>query len=174
MYDKKSPLHFSILDGGEFYLAKQTLADTEWMDTIWRRFILTFSRNLKYTFYVWYGIWHFMKPLPLVRIAHMTEDLHGSVSLGINLILCYKFYCLLPHLTWCLLWIVSSYEKWGLLWLLWLSSVIWWHISRSTLVIAWCLIAPSHYLNQCWVIISQVLWHWLEDNFQESTQDINS
>ena len=24
---------------------------------------------------------------------------------------------------------------------------------------AWCLMAPSHYLNQCWLIIKDVLWH---------------
>ena len=26
-------------------------------------------------------------------------------------------------------------------------------------VVACCLTAPSHYLNQCWFIISKVLWH---------------
>ena len=26
-------------------------------------------------------------------------------------------------------------------------------------VMACCLTAPSHYLNQCWVIITEVLWH---------------
>ena len=35
-----------------------------------------------------------------------------------------------------------------------------WHGSGSTLVqvMAWCLTAPSHYLNQCWFIISKVQW----------------
>ena len=28
---------------------------------------------------------------------------------------------------------------------------------------ACCLTAPSHYLNQCWLIISKVLWHSSED-----------
>ena len=39
------------------------------------------------------------------------------------------------------------------------SDAIWWHKSMSTLaqVMAWCLTAPSHYLNQCWLIISRVL-----------------
>ena len=43
----------------------------------------------------------------------------------------------------------------------WPSDVIWWQGSRSTLaqVMACCLTAPSHYLNQCWLIISEVLWH---------------
>ena len=25
---------------------------------------------------------------------------------------------------------------------------------------AFCLTAPSHYLNQCWLIVKGVLWHW--------------
>ena len=35
---------------------------------------------------------------------------------------------------------------------LWSSDTISWHGSGSTLahVMAWCLMAPSHYLNQCW------------------------
>ena len=38
------------------------------------------------------------------------------------------------------------------------SDAIWWHRSESTLaqVMACCLTAPSHYLNQCWLIISKV------------------
>ena len=44
---------------------------------------------------------------------------------------------------------------------LWPSDAIWWQISESTLaqVMACCLTAPSHYLNQCWLIISEVQWH---------------
>ena len=44
------------------------------------------------------------------------------------------------------------------------SLVIWWHKSWSTLaqVMACCLMAPSHYLNQCWLIISEVPWHLSE------------
>ena len=50
---------------------------------------------------------------------------------------------------------------------LWPGDAIWWHRSGSTLaqVMACCLTAPSHYLNQCWLIISRVLcqvmkWVW--------------
>ena len=32
-------------------------------------------------------------------------------------------------------------------------------------VMACCLMAPSHYLNQCWLIISEVLWHSPGGNF---------
>ena len=30
---------------------------------------------------------------------------------------------------------------------------------------ACCLTTPSHYPNQCWLIISELLWHWPEGNF---------
>ena len=36
---------------------------------------------------------------------------------------------------------------------------------------ACCLMAPSHYLNQCWRIISEVLWHLPENNFTGNVQD---
>ena len=41
---------------------------------------------------------------------------------------------------------------------LWPSNAIWQQRSGSTLaqVMAWCLKAPSHYLNQCWLIISDI------------------
>ena len=50
---------------------------------------------------------------------------------------------------------------------LWPSDTIWWHKYRSTLaqVMAWCLTAPSHYLNHCWLIISEVLRYSHEGNF---------
>ena len=42
-------------------------------------------------------------------------------------------------------------------------DTILWHNSQSTLaqVMACCLTAPSHYLNQCWLIISEVLWYFI-------------
>ena len=50
---------------------------------------------------------------------------------------------------------------------LWPSDVIGRRGSRSTLVqvMACCLTAPSHYLNQCWLIISKIKWHSSEGNF---------
>ena len=44
---------------------------------------------------------------------------------------------------------------------LWPSDAIWHCISGSTLaqVMACCLMAPSHYLNQCWLSIKMVLWY---------------
>ena len=46
------------------------------------------------------------------------------------------------------------------------SDTIWQHRSASTLaqVMACCLMAPSHYLNQCWLLINEVLWHSSESN----------
>ena len=50
---------------------------------------------------------------------------------------------------------------------LWLSDAIWWHRSGSTLVqvMACCLLAQSHYLNRCWLLISEVLWHSPQGKF---------
>ena len=58
---------------------------------------------------------------------------------------------------------------------LWPSDAIWWHRPWSTMaqVMAWCLMPPSHYLNQCLFIINDILWHSPKTNFTESTQDIN-
>ena len=54
---------------------------------------------------------------------------------------------------------------------LWPSDAIWRHWSGSTLaqLMACCLTAPSHYLNQCWCIISKVHWHSSEGNFAKDT-----
>ena len=50
---------------------------------------------------------------------------------------------------------------------LWPSDAIWRQGSRSTLVqvMACCLTAPSHYLNQCWLIITKVQRCSSEGNF---------
>ena len=49
---------------------------------------------------------------------------------------------------------------------LWPSDATWRHRSGSTLTqaMAWCLTAPSHYLKQCWLLISKVQWHSSEGN----------
>ena len=55
------------------------------------------------------------------------------------------------------------------------SDTIWHWRSWSTLVqlMACCLTAPSHYLNQCWLIISKVLWHSSEDIIMRRFEDTN-
>ena len=47
------------------------------------------------------------------------------------------------------------------------SLTPWQHRTWTTLVQAMvcCLMAPSHYLNQCWLTINEVLWHSIEGNF---------
>ena len=55
------------------------------------------------------------------------------------------------------------------------SDTIWRGRSWSTMVqvMACCLMAPSHYLNQCWLIISKVLWHSSEDIIIRRSEDTN-
>ena len=57
---------------------------------------------------------------------------------------------------------------------LWPRDAIWRHRSGSTLaqVMASCLTAPSHYLNQCWLNISVALWHSTENDFTRIAQYI--
>ena len=55
------------------------------------------------------------------------------------------------------------------------SDTIWWHGSESTLaqVMACCLTAPSHYLNQCWLINNgHVLGHSAGSNFRTNVLTI--
>ena len=54
------------------------------------------------------------------------------------------------------------------------SDVIWRQGYRSTLarVMTCCLTAPSHYLNQCWLMISEVLRPSPDSYFIEHTWDI--
>ena len=50
---------------------------------------------------------------------------------------------------------------------LWPSDTTWWYKTWSTLaqVMACCLMTTSHYLSQCWLIISEIQWHSYVDNF---------
>ena len=54
------------------------------------------------------------------------------------------------------------------------TDVIWRYRCGSTLtqVMAWWLTAPSHYPNQCWLLISEVLWHSSESNSTARAQAI--
>ena len=55
---------------------------------------------------------------------------------------------------------------------LWLSDAVRPHRSWSTLaqVMACCLMAISHYLNQCWLLTSEVLLHSSESDFMANAQ----
>ena len=45
--------------------------------------------------------------------------------------------------------------------------------SPLALVMACCLTAPSHYLNQCWLIINKVEWRSSKGNFTRDASAIN-
>ena len=58
---------------------------------------------------------------------------------------------------------------------LWPSDTIWRHRTWSTLaqVMACCLSAPGHYLNQCWLIISKIQSYSSWYHFTKDTSAIN-
>ena len=58
---------------------------------------------------------------------------------------------------------------------LWPSDALWRHRYWSTLaqVMACCLTAPSHYLNQCWLIVSTDQWRLSKDNFTRASIWLN-
>ena len=49
------------------------------------------------------------------------------------------------------------------------EGVIYKYLHQYKLLGCWCLTAPSHYLNQCWLIINKVQWYLSKSNF---TQEI--
>ena len=88
--------------------------------------------------------------------------------------------CHWGHGIWCLMWAHSLIYKEQVLLpsltnSLWPSDTIWRQRSGSTLaqVMACCLTAPSHYLNQCWLIISEVQWQSYKGNFTRDASTIN-
>ena len=73
---------------------------------------------------------------------------------------------------------ISRAFMWSFWWYInsfWPSDIIRWHRYGSTLaqVMAWCLMAPSHYLNQCWLIVSTDQWRLSKCNFPRDTPAIN-
>ena len=57
---------------------------------------------------------------------------------------------------------------------LWPSDTIWRHRSESTLaqLLACCLMAPSHYFKQCWLIMYEVQWQSPGGNFTKEPRFI--
>ena len=47
------------------------------------------------------------------------------------------------------------------------------HVPILAQLMACCLMTPSHYLNQWWLIISEVQWQSSEDSFTRDTSAIN-
>ena len=56
-----------------------------------------------------------------------------------------------------------------------LSDAIRRQVTESTLaqVMACCLTAPRHYMNQCWFIISKVIWHSPDGIMMRRSEDTN-
>ena len=69
----------------------------------------------------------------------------------------------------------NFHELWITVNSLWPSDAIRRQETESTLakVMACCLMAPSHYLNQCWLIINKVLWHSPEGIIMRRSEDTN-
>ena len=69
-------------------------------------------------------------------------------------------------------WEDRLWKGWIILNSLWPSDAIQQHRCGSTLpqVMACCLTAPSHYLNQYWFLISEALWDSPDSNFTVSVQ----
>ena len=86
-----------------------------------------------------------------------TENLQGTNTVKDMLIFFFFFFyiCMPDILYYCTINI------------LWPSNPIWWHGPWSTLaqVMACCLTAPSHYLNQCWLLIIEIRWQSPGGNF---------
>ena len=68
--------------------------------------------------------------------------------------------------------ITATFPREQLIYSLWPIDAICRHRSGATLahIMASCLTAPSHYLNQCWLNIGEVLWHSPEGNFTGNAQ----
>ena len=132
---------------------------------------LMHSKQVNYTSddfvcFVWSVLAH-----QLNRKAWCLHALTGNSKLcilySISQDLCTRFaFC-------CVLFILSSISL--LLNSLWQSDAIRrqgteWILAQ---VMACCLTAPSHYLNQCWLIISKVTWHSSEGIIMRTFEDTN-
>ena len=105
----------------------------------------------EYSMYIYYSLFSFLNGIQQwVIMRHITE--YESEKLK------YWFRLLLNH--------INSINT------LWPTDAIWRHRSGSTLAqaMACCLMAPSHYLNQCWLLIIDVLWHSSESKFTARAQ----
>ena len=96
---------------------------------------------------------HTVQSVSKLHLALLVEHMHRPLP---------TFYCNLHNFRWSriLLHIANVIS-------LWPSEAIWWQGSRSTLVqvMACCLTTTSHYLNQCWLVITKVQWCSSEGNF---------
>ena len=108
----------------------------------------------------------------LAIAANMTKVLYDNNQenkcfLKIKIAICILVFA-------CLAWMYDTSID-AIIYSLWPSDAIWRQRSWSTLaqVMACCLKASSHYLNQCWLIISEVQWHSHKGNFTRDASTIN-
>ena len=138
--------------------------------------LLFHSLKLRYT----KGIFHFRRNLQikLQPILHPLQFHYSSDPSLSYLVRCLNNWYVLHEIlkTMCLLksnqlktiFMAQTLKK------LWPCDAIWRHRSMSILaqVMACCLMPPSHYLDQCWLMVSEVLWQSPDSNFTENTKDI--
>ena len=95
---------------------------------------------------------------PYVKLTNIFFLKERSCYLKIYLIFFYRKQCcvmLSCHQ------IIALYKPlWDVIHTLWSSDAICQHISESTLakIMTCCLTTPRRYLDQCWLLISEVLW----------------
>ena len=119
----------------------------QWTGSSWNqeRTVYLFSANswTELTQRKWIWKWYLQNVSHLCVGLHMFSD-HAKSSVGLNLLVG-----------------KSQAQMVSLFNSLWPDDAIWLHGTRPTLVqvMACCLTAPSHYLNQCWLIIGEMPWH---------------
>ena len=106
-----------------------------------------------------------LKTFQNARLCSNNNDAIASNSWASSMETCWHIlqgpFCLVVRMT-CIVYL-CIHQSIAALWTnsLGSSDAIWRWRSWSTLVqvMSCCLTTPSHYLNQCWLIISKVLWH---------------
>ena len=127
-------------------------ADRRWSNFIW----------VINNFIAYYGV-TYNRGLKVIMSAVLWHSPEGNISVPYDISLEITNLKSLMHLK--NQWVNS----------LWPSDAIWRQMSGSTLaqVMACCLTAPSHYLNQCWLIIRKVEWYASKGKFTRDNSAIN-
>ena len=87
-----------------------------------------------------YGADHFIHSNPYIRCFLLLWVIIALYSFVNWVFLCYDIWlCASVHVKY------FEYSKWT--------------VGLIFFTLACCLTAPSHYLKQCWLIISEILWH---------------
>ena len=98
----------------------------------------------------------------IIIFNHIYDYIYIYIFVDSNFTeVCSWGYCwLLFNAIWCF-WFLMSY-----------LVVAWWRhmvaqnwVDIGTVIMACCLTAPRHYLNQCWLIISRVQWPFIGGQF---------